>query len=140
MAGGALCNDALLMPAGPGGDQPDSLRAVGDPTEGALVIAAAQLGLRKDDLEATFPRVGEVPFDSERKRMTTIHRVPAEAAFVPEAIRRFWREEAGDGSPYVAFTKGAVDGLLDVADTVWTDGTDRATGRGDAAANSRRQR
>ena len=44
VAGGALCNDALLMPAGPGGDEPDSLRAVGDPTEGALVIAAAHLG------------------------------------------------------------------------------------------------
>jgi P-type Ca2+ transporter type 2C len=45
----------------------------GDPTEGALVVAAAKAGLRQEDLEATFPRVDEVPFTSESKRMTTLH-------------------------------------------------------------------
>ncbi|MBI4525663.1 MAG: cation-translocating P-type ATPase [Deltaproteobacteria bacterium] len=45
----------------------------GDPTEGALVVAAAKAGLSKADLEARFPRVHEVPFTSEAKRMTTLH-------------------------------------------------------------------
>jgi len=46
----------------------------GDPTEGALVVAAAKAGLPKADLDAQFPRVNEIPFSSETKRMTTLHR------------------------------------------------------------------
>jgi len=45
----------------------------GDPTEGALVVAAAKAGLHKADLESQFPRVNEIPFTSETKRMTTLH-------------------------------------------------------------------
>jgi len=45
----------------------------GDPTEGALVVAAAKIGLEKDDLDKQFPRVNEIPFTSETKRMTTLH-------------------------------------------------------------------
>jgi Ca2+-transporting ATPase len=45
----------------------------GDPTEGALIVAAAKAGLIKADLEAKFPRVSEIPFTSESKRMTTLH-------------------------------------------------------------------
>ena len=45
----------------------------GDPTEGALVVAAAKIGLDKDDLDKQFPRVNEIPFTSETKRMTTLH-------------------------------------------------------------------
>jgi Ca2+-transporting ATPase len=47
----------------------------GDPTEGALVVAAAKAGLKKVDLETQFPRVEEIPFTSETKRMTTLHKV-----------------------------------------------------------------
>jgi Ca2+-transporting ATPase len=46
---------------------------VGDPTEGALVVAAAKAGLWRDAVEADIPRVAEIPFDSERKRMSTLH-------------------------------------------------------------------
>ncbi len=48
----------------------------GDPTEGALVVAAAKAGLHKADLEAEFPRVNEIPFTSETKRMTTLNAGP----------------------------------------------------------------
>lgn len=48
----------------------------GDPTEGALVVAAAKAGLEKSDLDAQFPRTGEIPFTSETKRMTTLHAAP----------------------------------------------------------------
>jgi len=103
----ALCNDAVLQPArdGNGGRQ-----AIGDPTEAALVVAAAQCGLEKSCLEKSWPRVAEVPFSSERKRMTTIH-APAEG---PEMAAVPWNP-----APYVAFTKGAVDSLLEATTGVW---------------------
>ena len=46
----------------------------GDPTEGAMIVAAAKVGLHKDALDFEFPRVSEIPFTSESKRMTTLHR------------------------------------------------------------------
>jgi Ca2+-transporting ATPase len=119
LAGGALCNEAVLQS---NGDGPDSFHAVGDPTEGALVVAAAQMGLSKAELEQAFPRVAEVPFDSERKRMTTVHRFPTAQGHIPPALERVrdWVRGTG-GPPYVAFTKGAVDSLLDVSSQVWVD-------------------
>lgn len=48
----------------------------GDPTEGALVVAAAKVNLHKTELDNQFPRVNEIPFTSERKRMTTLHESP----------------------------------------------------------------
>jgi len=65
----ALCNDAKLE------KEKESGRWIikGDPTEGALVVAAAKAGLWKEELEKENPRIGEVPFSSERKRMTTVH-------------------------------------------------------------------
>ncbi len=48
----------------------------GDPTEAALVVAAEKAGLKKDLLDAKFVRVGEIPFSSETKRMTTLHQTP----------------------------------------------------------------
>ncbi len=64
-----LCNDSGLEQD----SQTKKWFIKGDPTEGALVVAAQKAGMSKDDLEDIEPRVGEVPFSSERKRMTTIH-------------------------------------------------------------------
>jgi Ca2+-transporting ATPase len=54
----------------------DGKSILGDTTEGALIVAAAKSGMIKKDLEAAYPRVHEVPFTSERKRMTTVHKTP----------------------------------------------------------------
>ncbi len=101
----AHCNDGKITV-----DEDGSIKAVGDPTETALIVAADRFGIRKNEIDQECPRVGEIPFTSERKRMTTIHQV----------------NEATGGSnspwspaPYVAFVKGAVDGLLDISSHVW---------------------
>jgi Ca2+-transporting ATPase len=106
----ALCNDASLEATPEGG-----YRAVGDPTEGALVVAAAELGLVKAELDGRWPRVGEVPFTSERKRMTTVHRVGVTA----DQTDAPWC--CGD---FVAFAKGAVDSLLEISERVWAGDED----------------
>ena len=67
---GALCNDAVLSPES---------KASGDPTETAFVDAALADGLDKNALEREFPRAAELPFDSERKLMSTVH--PVEGKF-----------------------------------------------------------
>jgi Ca2+-transporting ATPase len=72
LTAGALCNDAALRPP----CAQEAWTAVGDPTEAALLAAAAKFGLDPGDLRTRFPRVAELPFDSERKRMTTVHRLP----------------------------------------------------------------
>jgi Ca2+-transporting ATPase len=64
---GALCNDALLT------GTPPASSILGDPTEGALVVAAAKAGLRKEQLELAWPRLNEIPFQSERQWMATLH-------------------------------------------------------------------
>ena len=116
LIGGALCNDARLST----GANPDDTRfhTVGDPTEGALVVAAARFGLHKEDLDRHKPRVGELPFDSERKRMTTIHSLQDSQQ---SAIRNLIAVVAPDAQ-YISFTKGSVDGLLEISTHVWESG------------------
>ena len=101
---GALCNDAVLDT-----DSQGVQRAIGDPTEGALVLAANTLGFDKGELEAECPRVAEVPFTSERKRMTTIHKLSPEI----QQTHMPWQ-----GAPYILLTKGAIDGLIEISDRV----------------------
>ena len=67
----ALCNDAVLVL--PGVDTTTSPGIVGDPTEGALVVAAAKAGIDVVALRAARPRIAELPFDSARKFMATVH-------------------------------------------------------------------
>ena len=119
LVGGTLCNDAILEPDE---KRPGGYRAVGDPTEGALVIAAARMGLWKAQLETVLPRVAEVPFTSERKRMTTIHKVASHRLQVTGSEQSDEELATWNLQHYVAFTKGAVDGMLEISDRVWVDG------------------
>lgn len=118
LAGGALCNDAVLEVMN---DEMGGYQTVGDPTEGALVIAGARAGLWKRDLEAAMPRVAEWPFDSERKRMTTIHRMTKDA--LPDPLAGIWQAYMpAHTDPFISFTKGSVDGIVDISSSVWADG------------------
>ncbi len=80
----ALVSDAEITKIG------NEWQIKGDPTEGALVVAAAKAGWHKESLEGLFPRIAEIPFSSEAKRMTTLHRsadtVVAFAKGAPEVI------------------------------------------------------
>jgi Ca2+-transporting ATPase len=79
----------------------------GDPTEGALVVAAHKLGLPESLLDARFARVAEVPFSSERKLMSTAHR------------------DADQAGHTVVLSKGAPDVLLARCSHEWADGVER---------------
>lgn len=120
LTGAALCNDALLRPDP---DNRDSYAAVGDPTEGALVVAAARLGLRKENLEKILPRENEIPFDSERKLMTTIHKLPGDKSSVSDILGAL--KNNGDAPrkySHIVFTKGAVDSVLNISTGVIVNG------------------
>ena len=110
LVGGALCSDAL--------EQEDG----GDPTELALVLAAGRAGLHKAELEAALPRVAELPFDADRKRMTTVHALGSRGT-AADALRRAAAALDSTAMRHVAFTKGAADRLLDVCTSVWVGDT-----------------
>jgi len=104
---GALNNDAILE-ADYDEKGKKTIRMVGDPTEGALLVAAAKGGALPAPLSQAYPRIEEIPFDSERKRMVTVHAIN--------------QPEAGDVSPfldqkqqawYVVAQKGAPDVVLE---------------------------
>ncbi|HRE25799.1 MAG TPA: HAD-IC family P-type ATPase [Anaerolineales bacterium] len=82
----ALASDATIV------NEEGRWHVKGDPTEGALVVAAAKAGLHKPALEAETPRVAEIPFTSETKRMTTLHDL---------------------GAMVVAYSKGAPETILE---------------------------
>jgi len=85
----ALNNDAGLEVTG-SSDGQQTYRMVGDPTEGALIVAAAKAGANSSDLNGAYPRVQEVPFDSGRKRMITIHNIKTPT---PDDISPFYDSE-----------------------------------------------
>jgi Ca2+-transporting ATPase len=81
---GILCNDSRL-------NNNKRWKIFGDPTEGALLVSAIKAGFKRSEIEKHFPRIDEIPFDSERKCMTTIHKIDRE---------------------HVAYVKGAPDVIL----------------------------
>ena len=99
-----LDNDADFEAAEDG-----SYRVVGDPTEVALIVAANRAGARRSELEQAYPRIDEIPFDSSRKRMTTVHKVLKPK---PEDASPFYDGSLLDWE--VAATKGAPDVVLDL--------------------------
>jgi Ca2+-transporting ATPase len=104
----ALSNDA--RPAADG-------EVVGDPTEVALYLEAAEAGVRKDDLIAGMPRVAEIPFDSDRARMTTLHR---------------------DGARVIAFVKGAPEQVIPLCRAQLTGAGEQPLDAGLASAAAER--
>lgn len=70
MKASLLCNDAELKL------EKDKWSTRGDPTEGALIVVSLKAGYEQDEARKRYPRVGELPFSSERKRMTTVHSTP----------------------------------------------------------------
>ena len=116
VAGGALANDAILQK----NHDNDSFHTIGDPTEGALVVASARLGLWKEQLDKLMPRIAEVPFTSERKRMSTVHEINREMSIDEEPYQHILN--ALPENKFIVFTKGAVDGLLNICNRVWTEG------------------
>jgi Ca2+-transporting ATPase len=97
-----LCNDAKIERGDGNGSGEDAWQMIGDPTEGAMVVMAAKAGLWKAEQETKYPRVDEVPFDSKRKRMATIHRL--------------------DDDTYEAYIKGAPDIMVELCDRIYVDG------------------
>lgn len=101
LSSGVLCSDAIL-------EQKNAVdnewSVIGDPTEGALVVAGAKAGMEKAKMNEAHPRIAELPFDSERKMMTTFHR-----NFQPGKI--------------ISFTKGAPDAILKRCTSMVIDGT-----------------
>ena len=117
LAATALCNDAELV-----ADADSWIHAIGDPTELALLRAASDRGMSKKEIETDFERVAELGFDSERKRMTTVHRFSSSSPIHGRLAENFQRDPNLRAAPYLAFTKGAADSLLEVSSSVWTDG------------------
>ena len=105
---GLLNNDAEIEITGES-EQNKTYRIVGDPTEGSLVVAAAKAGAIPVEIKEAYPRENEVPFDSERKRMITIHDVRAPRSYDPSP---FVDEQHKDWD--VIAVKGAPDVVLEL--------------------------
>ncbi|MDM7917879.1 MAG: HAD-IC family P-type ATPase, partial [Methanosarcina sp.] len=103
LLGAALCNDSSLH------NGEDGWEIRGDPTEAALVVAAAKAGFEKSEIDRKYPRLAEIPFSSESKRMTTFNRL----------------ENGPDSfldSKLVAFSKGAPEVILGSCTKIFIDG------------------
>lgn len=94
---GDLCNNSEFDPDHPG-------NILGDPTEGALIMLSDLFDKKHADLKKQYPRVFEQPFDSDRKRMTTVHQMDGE---------------------FIAYTKGAIDEMMPVCTKILVDGQEK---------------
>ncbi|MEW6328209.1 MAG: cation-translocating P-type ATPase [Thermodesulfobacteriota bacterium] len=116
----ALSNDSRLDS---GGD------IIGDPTEIALYNIARDNGFDKKELERDFPRVAEIPFDSDRKCMTTFHKIPPIPPLLKGGRGDFAPLLEGGEGKYISFTKGAIDVLLDRSKDILTSEGPRSINR-----------
>ncbi len=112
---GTLNNDAQLEPAEENEGQ-ETYRMIGDPTEGAILVAALKAGASANALNQAYPRIQEIPFDSVRKRMLTIHAVEAnDATGLPSLSagndKHLW---------HIVDIKGAPDVVLDLCSHIMT--------------------
>jgi len=106
---GALCTDAVLHQ-----DEEAGWQLTGDPTEGALVVAAHKLGLAADELRRRYPRLDAVPFESERQFMATLHEEPGGGRVIylkgaPEVVLRRCTEADGGGAAQAETVMRAVE-------------------------------
>lgn len=101
---GSLNNDSQLEYTGESDGEP-TYRMVGDPTEGSILVAALKAGASAKELNNAYPRQQEIPFDSDRKRMVTIHEVkePNSSDLSPfeDDSKREWHMIAVKGAPDV---------------------------------------
>lgn len=116
----ALSNDAQMDVSG---------NIIGDPTEIALYNIAKENGFDKKGLEEQFPRVAEIPFDSERKCMTTIHKIEQQSSRAADYLCQGHGQGTTDNesnflycSNLVSFTKGAIEVLIERTDNIMTSG------------------
>lgn len=108
LLGGSMCNDARLEPSK---KRKGDFDVIGDPTEGALVYVAKKVDMGKDEYTEIFPRINEIPFESERKMMSTVHDILFEQLDKKNTrIHKYLKLLDIDHN--VAFTKGAVDQLI----------------------------
>ncbi|HEY3360492.1 MAG TPA: calcium-translocating P-type ATPase, SERCA-type [Methanosarcina sp.] len=103
LLGAVLCNDAGLF------KESEKWKIKGDPTEAALLVAAAKAGLKKVEIDQKYPRLAEIPFSSERKRMTTFSKLEANSGSFPV-------------SGLIAFSKGAPEVILGLCTKIFLDG------------------
>jgi Ca2+-transporting ATPase len=114
LTGAALCSNARLIHL----TAPSRWQEIGDPTEAALLVAAAKAGLNLETLQKQLPRLREVPFDSRRRMMTVVLDWRSAMSFLdtPSAL---W----GDDLPNLAFTKGAPLEVLRHCTSILRNGT-----------------
>jgi len=93
---GALCGTSIIQ------EKDGQWVIYGDPTEGCLLTVAMKAGINIDELKSKYPQIGEIPFSSDLKRMTTIHTTP--------------------GNEIHAYIKGALDIILDRCNSIYKDG------------------
>lgn len=115
LTAGGLCNDAALV-AESKGDEP---MGIGDPTEIALLVMARAWGIQLDALKQSCPRLSEIPFDSGRKCMTTLHALNTTVSW-PGALQSLQQQLLALELPLLAFIKGAPDVLLEKTTAIWT--------------------
>lgn len=100
---GVLNNDAQLEQISNDGQQ--TYRIIGDPTEGSILVAAAKAGIYQERLNAAYPRENEIPFDSMRKRMVTVHNIehpnPEDSSPIYDRSMKEWDVIAVKGAPDV---------------------------------------